>query len=339
MSIERPDPSAIMQLTTGYWASATLLAANRIGLFGALAGEAKSAASVASALGTDLRATEMVLDACTGLGLLQKTTDADESVYGNAPAAAAFLVPGSPAYLGSALQWADDQYAAWGKLAQSVQTGQPAVAPEQHLGADPVQTRAFVLGMHQRAAGIARGVVPFLDMTGVKNLLDVGGGPGTYACLLAQQNPDLQVTVLDLDAIVAIASELIAQAGMSARVQTRAGDATSGDYGAAAYDAVLFSGVLHQMSPATIQKMFSGARQALRPGGKVLICDIMTDGTKAQPPFATLFSLQMLLTSAEGAVFSSAECVSWLEASGFDNITVRPLPPPLPYTLAQGTIL
>src|SRR5205085_12310564 len=111
------------------------------------------------------------------------------------------------------------------------------------LGADPEQTRAFVLGMHQRAMGIARGVVPFLDMTGVTNLLDVGGGPGTYACLLAQANPDLQVTVRDLPAVVAIAEELIAQAGQSSRVGTLAGDATSGDYGEAKYDSALFSGV------------------------------------------------------------------------------------------------
>jgi len=37
MPDERPDIGQIMRLTTGYWASATLLAASELNLFGALA--------------------------------------------------------------------------------------------------------------------------------------------------------------------------------------------------------------------------------------------------------------------------------------------------------------
>ena len=47
-------------------------------------------------------------------------------------------------------------------------------------------------------------------------------------------------------------------------------------------------------------------------GGKVIVSDIMSDPTHTQPVFSTLFSLQMLLASKEGAVFSPNECEAWM---------------------------
>ncbi|HXG25159.1 MAG TPA: methyltransferase [Chthonomonadales bacterium] len=331
--MDKSDPTPIFQLATGYWASAALLGANEIGLFGALADGAKTARQIAEALGSDLRATEMLLNACAGLDLVLKQGDA----YALTPVADAFLVPGRPSYLGSALRWAQDQYTAWGELPTSVRNGRPAVDPGRHLGGDPQQTRRFVLAMHERAQGVARGVVPFFKLEGCRMLLDVGGGPGTYAVLLAQQYPALHTTVLDLPEVVAIAQELIAQVGLSERVTVRVGDATQADYGEAQYDAVLFSGVLHQMSVATIRRMFAGAHRALLVGGRVIVSDIMLDATKTQPSFAALFSLQMLLTTHEGGVFSAAECAGWLEAAGFEEVWTQHLPPPLPYTIITGS--
>ena len=168
-------------------------------------------------------------------------------------------------------------------------------------------------------------------------LLDVGGGPGTYAVLLAQKYPTLEVTVLDLPEVAAIAAELIAEAGMTDRVRTRPGNAVTDDYGESVFDAVLFSGVLHQMSPATIRQMLKRAHTALKPGGRALISDIMLEPAKTAPPFATLFSLQMLLSSADGAVFSAEECAAWLNAAGFADVTVQRLPPPLPYYVVTGS--
>jgi len=328
-----------MQMATGYWASATLLAANELNLFGILGDDPVTATYVAKQMAGDVRAVTMLLDACSGLGLLVKRhgEDGGEAVYVNAPAASAFLVPGKPGYLGGALRWSADQYAAWGRLADSVRTGAPAVAPKLHLGDDPIQTRNFVMGMHFRTLGVARGVVPFLNLDGVGRLLDVGGGPATYAVMLAERYPELTVEVLDLPAVAAIAEGLVAQSGFSVRVSVRPGDAVADDYGSEEYDAVLFSGVLHQMAPHTIVSMLRSAHKALKPGGRIWISDMMLDPDKTQPAFSTLFSLQMLLTSEEGAVFSVAECLDWLAEVGFVSAAATTLPPPLPYVVVTAT--
>jgi ubiquinone/menaquinone biosynthesis C-methylase UbiE len=327
-----PSPEPIFQLATAYWGSATLLAAVNMGLFSLLSKGAFMASEAAAKLQSDTRAIEMLLNACCGLNLLDKS---DER-YQLTPLSAAYLVPGSPAYLGSALLWSLNQYPAWGTLSEAVRTGKPVVTPEEQLGDDPEKTRAFVLGMHERASGVARGVVRFLDLTGCARLLDVGVGPGTYSMLLAQQYPGLQSVVLDLPAVAAIASELIETAGLSDRVHVMAEDATQGEYGEEEYDAVLFSGVLHRMSPPVIERMLSGAKRALKEGGRVLVSDIMLDEEKTSPVFATLFSLQMLLTSGHGTAFSATECGAWLTRAGFTDISLRVLPPPLPYRVVSG---
>jgi SAM-dependent methyltransferase len=325
------DPGPLYQIATGYWASTVLLSANELGIFGALADGAETAEEVAAVLQLDGRATAMLLDGCAGLDLLVKSADR----YRLAPLAE-FLVPGRPGFLDRALGWLMQQYAHWGRLTDAVRTGTPVTPPALHLGGDPEQTRDFVLAMHARALGVARGVVPFLDLSGCRSLLDVGGGPGTYATLLAESHPALQVTILDLPGICAVARDLLDGTPTGTRIELQPGDATHGDYGTERHDAVLFSGVLHQMAPATIRRMLTGAHRTLRPGGRLLICDLMLDATRTRPVFSALFSLQMLLTSQEGAVFPVDDCERWLHEAGFARVTVIRLPPPLPYTLVRA---
>lgn len=334
-----PDPAAIMAMATGYWNSVSLLTAVRLGLFNVLAEGAQTAARIASCIGGDSRAVGMLLDACAALELVERSADpaapADSALYTNSRAADAYLVDGRPGYIGSAILWSADQYLDWARLPETVKTGKPA-APPLHLGDDPELTRTFVLGMHNRAAGIARGVIHFIDLQGCGSLLDVGGGPGTYSVLLTGKYPELQATVLDLPGVLTVAKELIKLAGASERVLLRPGDAVTDSYGEAEFDAVLFSGVLHQMSPATILDMLRKARRALKPHGKVILCDIMLDSSRVRPAFAALFSLQMLLSSADGAVFSVDDVTGWLAEAGYERVEVRQLPPPMPYVVVTG---
>jgi hypothetical protein len=62
----------------------------------------------------------------------------------------------------------------------------------------------------------------------------------------------------------------------------------------------------------------------------------MLEATSTQPVFAALFSLQMLLTTEEGAVFKVQDCEAWLKQAGFADLTTQPLPPPLPYTVISA---
>lgn len=331
---QRPPltPHAIVQMASAYYESATLFAAIEAGVFGALQQDAGATADeVATRCRMSPRGTRLLLDACTALGLLTKDGDR----YANTPAAALTLVPGAPHDLTRAIRYNRDVYPAWGRLPEFVRTGQPVEPPALHLGDDPERTRRFVLSMHGRALGIGRAVVPLLDLTGCRNLLDLAGGPGTYAVLLAQANPALQCTVLDLPPVVKVADELIAQAGMSSRVRTLPGDYHTTPF-PCGMDAVTIFGALHQESPDSIRDILGRACAALRPGGQIFILDLMTDATHTQPPFSALFAVNMALTTDNGWVFSDREICGWLVEAGFTDCHVRPVPPPMPHWLVSA---
>jgi SAM-dependent methyltransferase len=309
-----------------------LFTASDLGVFSKLAELEKSDAStLASELKLNPRGIRLLLDACVALDLLIKEGD----VYSNTGESSAFLVPGSPSDLSSAIRYNRDVYSAWGNLRQLVETGRPVEKPEIHLGDALDRTRSFVLSMHQRALGIGQTVLPMLDMDGCTRLLDVGGGPGTYSRLIAKRFSSLQSTVLDLPEVVKIADELTEREGMSARVATLAGDYRSTPF-PSGQDAVIFFGVLHQESPESIVNLFNKAYDSLNPGGLIYVMDMMTDQSHASPEFSALFAVNMALTTDNGWVFSDSELKEWMLQTGFTGFNVQPLPAPMPHWLASA---
>jgi len=326
-----PDPTAITQMASAFFDSAVLFSASDLGVFSELANGPADCRRVAGSLGLDLRGARLLLDACVAVGLLRK----EGETYANTPETSAFLVPGSPGDLSRALRYNRDVYSAWGRLAELVRRGKPVELPALHLGDDAERTRTFVMSMHGRALGMGRAILPLLDLSGKSRLLDVGGGPGTYAVLIARKFPDLSCLVLDLPPVVAIAAELIAQQGMSARVETLAGDYRVTEF-PRGVDAVNFFGMLHQESPDSIRDLMRRAYQALAPGGVVHVLDMMTDETHTAPKFSALFAVNMALTTENGWVFSAAELRTWMEEAGFEGFELTPLPPPAPHWLARA---
>lgn len=327
------DPDRIMEMASAFYESSILFAASDLGVFEKLAESGpQTCNTLARELCLDPRGCRLLLDGCVATGLLAKEDDH----YSNTPEAASFLVPGQPGDLSKAIRYNRDVYGAWGQLRDLVRTGKPVERPEVHLGEDKDRARSFVLAMHGRALGMGRALVSQIDVGKAKLLLDVGGGPGTFSVLLAQQNPALGCTVLDLPGIVAIADELILEQGMADRVKTIAGDYHVTEF-PDGNDVVNFFGVLHQESPDSILDLMTRAWSALRPGGTVNIMDMMTDHTHAAPKFSALFAVNMALTTENGWVFSDGEMIAWLEEAGFENVTVRQLPPPMPHWLASAS--
>lgn len=322
------SPAPILQMATGYWASAVLLTANRMGLFSALGEDELSVEGLAQKLALPTYPLDGFVNACAALGLLTR----GERGYRNSPLARTFLVEGQPAYLGQALRYSDDLYAVWGQLEQTLRSGKPALPPAAILGADADKTRHFVLGMHNRALGIGRSLASALDLSGRRRLLDVGGGPATYSCLLAQRNPELRSRSMDLPAVVEIAATIIRDFGMQERVA-----AVTGDYSQDAYpdgnDVVLCSGMFHRETPDSCRRILRKAFTALQPGGLVIVHDVLCSDDKTGPAFALLFGINMALTSDFGTVHSSGDVAAWMAEAGFVGARAQALPPPWPESL------
>lgn len=317
-----------MQMASAFQESCLLFAASDLGIFQQLSSSPATSDELSQALGLNPRGTRLLLDACTAIRLLQKEGDQ----YSNSPEAAAFLVPGQPSDLSNALRYNRDVYNAWGKVAQLARTGAPVENPELHLGEDEARTRAFVMSMHGKALAMAQQTLSAVDVKGRKQLLDVGGGPGTISALLTKTNPDLVCTVLELAPVVAIAKGLL---GGNDRVKLLAGDYHTAPF-PGGNDVVLLFGMMHQEPVETIRDLLKRSYESLVPGGVVYVMDMMTDATHANPPFSAMFAVNMALTKEHGWVFSDEELRGWMKEAGFQDFTVKPLPPPAPHWMASG---
>ncbi len=321
--------SEIVDLASAFYGSAVLFAALDVGVFKALSeiGGSGDLTALATETGASPRGLRLLLDACVAEGLLGK----QEETYFNTEAGKLALVPGGPADLSKAVRYNQDVYPAWGRLAELVRTGEPVESPQLHLGDDPARTRRFALSMRGRAMAIGRGVVPMLDFEGCTKLLDLAGGPGAYAEMIVRANPGLTCVTVDVPAVSAVARECVEQAGLSDRIECRAGDYHTDEYETEAYDAVTIFGALHQESPDQILDILARANRALKPGGRIFILDMMTDRTHTAPAFSALFAVNMALTTQNGWVFSDEELKSWLAMTGFDPGEAHPVPPPMPH--------
>jgi SAM-dependent methyltransferase len=326
-----PDPTAIVELATAYWGSATLIAAVRLKLFTHMAGGPATAEAVAARAGTDPVATDALLAALTSVGLVTKSGD----LFANSTQAETFLVEGRPAYLGPALLYNGDVYPLWARLDEVVRTGAVQEAPDAYLGEDAGRTRNFVYGMHHRALGVGRALCQVVDFAGRTRLADVGGGPGTYSALLTGQTPGLKAEVLDLPGVVAIAREIVGQMGAAERVTCTAFDYYR-DALPGRYDAALVSGVLHREQPDGARALLRKVADAVEPGGVLYISDVMLDDDRAGPRFGTMFALNMRVLAHGGRCHSIAEQRFWLDEVGFTVTDVRRLPPPIHYSIIRA---
>ncbi|MBR1587959.1 MAG: methyltransferase domain-containing protein [Kiritimatiellae bacterium] len=326
----------IVDLASAFYGSAALFAALDLGVFAAVSeiGAPAALEPLAERLGASPRGLRLLLDACVATGILAKSPD---GLYSNTEAGRLALVPGGPADLSKAIRYNQDVYPAWGRLAQLARTGAPVEPPQLHLGDDQERTRRFALSMRGRALAIGRGVVPMIDLGADEGrLLDLAGGPGTYAELLMKANPGWSCMTVDVPAVSAVARECIAQAGLADRIVCRPGDYHSDEYEPAAYDAVTIFGALHQESPEQIRGILARAARALKEGGRIFVLDMMTDATHAAPAFSALFAVNMALTAENGWVFSDEELKGWLAEAGFAPGETRPAPPPMPHWLVSA---
>jgi ubiquinone/menaquinone biosynthesis C-methylase UbiE len=329
----KADPQRITNLASAFCRSSVLFAASELGIFTAISHSGKSdCPGLAAALNLNPRWAALLLDACVAIGLLEK----DGEFYRNSPDVDNFLIPGGAVDLTAALRGIQDVYCAWNRLSDFVRLGSPVMAQRsQSREGHPDHTAADVLSMHARALAMGRSVVRRLDLRSCKNLLDIGGGSGTYSALISLEFPHIHCTVLDLPEVTKIGSALIAQQGASHNVSMLAGD-----YHTTALppdnDVILLFDILHQESPEAIQDLLNRAVRVLRPGGVVYVMDMMTDDTHTAPAVSALFALNLALTAQAGWVFSYSELKGWMEQAGLSGFSIEALPPPAPHWLARA---
>jgi SAM-dependent methyltransferase len=286
-----------------------ILTANNYRIFDLLK-TPKTVGNIARAIATDPRATEILLDAVTALGLLKKSG----SSYRNTETARKFLVQDSPLYQGDMLRHADNLWKSWSGLDEVIKSGLPNRSGGRDYG-------SFIRAMHNNAVFRAKGVISAIDLKGVRRALDLGGGPGTYSMELARKKID--VTHFDLPEAIVIAKEIVAEHGIK-NIHFTAGDFHTDDIGRG-YDLVFISQILHSLSIDESLALIAKSRDAMGPKGRIAIHEFLLDKDRAHPVPAALFSVNMLVNTAAGRSCSVQEMRGWLTKAGFKGIKIKKL--------------
>jgi SAM-dependent methyltransferase len=306
----------IMSMARGFQVAKMLMAAVDLGLFDFLA-EPKSAVATAAWLKADPRATGIFLNGLAALGILDKSGDN----FRNSELASRYLVRGSENYRGAIIKHMEHTWKrGWEDLKETVLAGHPPEAEtEKWLDGRPerdaAEVQAFIWGMHAIARDLAPRVAARLDLKGVRRLLDLGGGPATYAIIFAQANPELQATVFDLPMPIEIARENIAKNGLTDRVDTLAGNFLQDDIGTG-YDFVWVSQILHSHDEEQCRFIIAKAVAALAPGGTLAIQDFYLNADGASPTGAAMFGVHMLAVTPRGRAYTHDEVAEWMQAAG-----------------------
>ena len=324
---DRLDPMKTMELSSAYWQSKVIHAANRLDVFTRLDDHPATVDDLARECQADPRGLEILLIACTALGLLRRKN----GVYSNSPLSDTFLVKGRPRYQGGIVSMFESWYPNWERLYDAVVTGKPVVEKPHDQG--PEALRAYIYGMHYRAIAQGELLAKKIDLSKQRRLIDIAGGPGTFDILFCKAYPNLTATVLDLPQTLEVTREIVASFQMSDRVKTQPGnyleDASFGEE----YDTLLLSSMFNQESPQVIKEIMRKSFNALSSNGLVIAQDQMLTPDKTGPLLSALIGVNQLLHTPGGAAYSSKELSDWLKDVGFVKIKTIPLPPPSPFTV------
>jgi SAM-dependent methyltransferase len=323
------DFSELSRMAAGHVEARIIQAAVQLGVFDALRNGALEPIHVASALHTEARATELLLNSLAALRLLEK----NQNHFSLTAASRIYLVSDSPQSLSDMIRFDASLWQCWERLPESIRSGRPARIPNMYQD-DPRETETFINAMDSlvRARGDSEILAAALDWQEVTEVLDIGSGPATYPVALCRKYPHLRITVFDLAATLEITRRYVAQAGMEKRIRLVQGDYRR-DPIAGLYDLIFLSNIIHGESQDENQRLMAKLYANVSAGGRVVVKDHILDPSRTHPPVGAIFSLLMLLTTQSGRCYGFDEIKTWLEKAGFHGVTQIDLPLPLTSSL------
>jgi len=329
--MNQTNPSKIMQIGMGFWASKTLLTAVNMALFTHLGKGPKSGKQIQEILDLHKRSLYDFLDTLVALGFLIREGIKENAVYSNAADADLFLDKNKPTYIGGILEMSNNRlYPFWNDLEEALKTGKPQ--NESNSGETPLfeaiysdedRLKEFLHAM----GGVQAGNFDFLarnfDFSSFNTHCDIGGSGGNLCIHIAKNNEHVKCLSFDLPPVEAIASSNFKALGLNDRVKAVSGDFFKDNLPSA--DLITMCNVLHDWGVADKKMLIRKAYEALPENGTLVVVENIIDNERNKNAFGLMMSLNMLIETDEGFDYSLSDFESWAHEIGFKNIMIMPL--------------
>ena len=269
---------------------------------------------IAGKLKLDEHACERLMNALVSLGFLKK----QKKLFFNTAESFTFLSRKSPDYLGG-LMHSNHLWNTWSNLTKVVRTGASAHPGEINSRGEDWLT-PFITAMHDRAKKQAPEQLASIGLSGVKSILDIGGGSGAYSMEFVVRKPEIEATVFDLPNVVPITKTFLEKEGFVGRVKTYAGDYTTDEL-PKGFDLVFLSAIIHSNSFEVNCDLIKKCFGSLNKNGRIVIQDWIMNDDRTLPTAGAVFAINMLVGTESGDCFTEPEVTEMLTTAGFKDIS------------------
>ena len=302
----------LARLMDGFLATQLVYVAAKLGLADVLTGGPHSAAEVAQRVGADRQSLARVMRGLAAEGVL---VEDDDGRFELTEVGRALGTLG-----GAAVVRGDLYYHSAAGLLDTVLDGGVAFDRTyrepffDYLDHHPEAQAAFSGSMSGRSEQESTDVVAAYDFSGLRTIVDVGGGQGTLLAAILRRTPTLHGVLLDRDAVLETARARLHEAGVAERATCVAGDFFH-DL-PAGMDGYLLSRVLHDWTDVDAQRILAACRGAIPDHGRLLVVDAVLPDRAVDAPAAIRMDLHMMLLFGSRER-TRAELTALLGQSGF----------------------
>ncbi|XP_044143135.1 acetylserotonin O-methyltransferase-like isoform X1 [Bufo gargarizans] len=324
-------PQKLFEYQCGFAASKTLFTACELGVFDLLheVQEPLSAATITTRLSTTEDGMECLLDACVGLKLLKVDLRNNEGFYSNTDVSSMYLVKSSPRTLYYMIMfYSKTLYKCYNFLPEAVREGKcqyerafgiSSEDPFKAIYRSEENMLGFMYFMNSTWSICGKYVVQAFDLSEFNTIYDLGGCTGSLAKQLVSTYKESTVTIMDMPNVLQATKKHFVTDEQQ-QIHFLEGDIFNDAIPEA--DLFILARIIHDWTEDKCLKLLKKIYQSCKPGGGVLLVNVVLNEDRSGPLIGQLFSLSMLLQT-EGKERTSSEYIKLLTESGFRDIKVK----------------
>jgi demethylspheroidene O-methyltransferase len=198
---------------------------------------------------------------------------------------------------------------------------------ERPDGLEAGSTDAYTALMGDSQGLVAGDILDAYPLARHRRLLDLGGGNGTFLSAVGARWPHLELHLFDLPPVAEQARRRFECEGLAPRAEAIGGDLFRDPLPEGA-DICSLVRVVHDHDDGPALSILRAARQALPPGGTLLLAEPMSDTPSAEPIGDAYFGFY-LWAMGSGRPRTAQELDAMLRDAGFNRVKEMPTRRPL----------
>ena len=261
------------QLVSGFRSTQMVRAVLQLGIPDLVGNGPRSSDDLADSTGVKAGPLRRILRCLVTMGVFIETADGR---FGATPVSECFRdLPGSQRAV--ALMLPTESYTVFGDLMHTLQTGEPAfertfhVSRWEHLAQDPERAALFNAAMQSRSEQVRGAVATAYDFSGLRSIVDVGGGRGTLIAGLLKAHHHLHGTVFDLDAGLAETDAYLKEQGVRDRCAIVSGSFL--ETVPAGRDAYVLKNIVHDWNDERATAILASCRKAMGAEARLILVE------------------------------------------------------------------